>query len=174
MNYSATILTMILFSMLITGCTRSLKKEIETAEQAITEAKKAEAVRFAPNTFKKSEETFTMALGELARENKKLLGKNYTKATVLLAEAADLAQSAVKETMELKNRTVEEATKAEAETAVNTVYAAYKKAKKTNGNGRLLPQAMDLLKKAQTAMSEGNYQGAVDFAQQADAKLKTN
>lgn len=173
MEKTLSVMTVLFFLIIIAGCTKPPEKEIETAAQAIAEARKAEAASFAPKTFKASEETFLQAQNEIRNEKKKLLGKDYKKATGLLQEAVILARDAIKETEALKARTAEEATRADAETAVNRVYAAYKKAKKSKGKSAALSGVMDLLKQAQSAMKEGRYRDAVDMAGQADARLQT-
>lgn len=173
MKKSIIIISTIFLSLLTGGCGKPPVKDIQTAEQALDEARKAEAERFAPKKFKASEATFSEAKTEIEKENKKLLGKNYLKASDLLKETVTLAQEAIKETEQLKAKTAVEATKADAETAVNRVYSYYKKARKAKGNATVLSRAMDLLKQAQSAMKQGNYKNAVDLAEQANTELET-
>lgn len=165
-------MTLVLF-ILITGCAKSPKEEIAAATKAINEAKSVEAMRYAPKEFNASEETFTKAVTEMQVQDKKLWGKDYKQASSLFKEVVVTARDAINKTEELKARTIEEATKADAETTVNRVYAAYKERKKSGKNAKLLAEVMDLLKQAQSAMKDGNYKGAVDAAQQADAKMMT-
>lgn len=172
MKKTITIIALSFLLILIAGCAKPPNVEVETAKQAVGKAKKAEASRYAPKEFKACEETLSEALKEIEIQNKKILGKDYKKAVSLLEKVVTLADDAVKATEELKTRTEEEATKAEAETAVNRVYAAYKKAKKSGKKKSPLAQVMDLLKQAQSAMKEGDFQKAVEMAEQADAKLK--
>jgi hypothetical protein len=171
MKYLITSITTALVVILVIGCTKAPKEEIDKASKTISEAKDVDAMRYAPQELEASENSFDKAMSEIQGQDKKLWGKNYKQASSLLSDAVVSAKDAIKKTAELKARTTEEATKAEAETAVNRVYAAYKESKKSGKNAKLLAEVIDLLKETQSAMKEGNYKGAVEAARQADVKI---
>jgi hypothetical protein len=85
----ALILSAVVLSLVLAGCSKPPTEEMKKAEQALEEAKQMGAVSYAEDAFKKAEESLKKAKDQVA-------AKEYKEAVKTLAEATTLAQDATK------------------------------------------------------------------------------
>lgn len=188
---SASMLLLVVFFLF--ACESEPKDETEATRQSIETAKQADAAQLAPQPLMIAMSKFDSAQQEISTQGKQFLKKDYSEAKRLLKEAAnsarvasalalkttlaasDAAQAAVEEAAAATKAAVLQATKDDAEAAINQVYIKWKdlskKVKDSKSRARL-DSAMVDLKKAQKAMKEAIYTKAVNSAKQADSTLQ--
>lgn len=110
----ALILSAVVLSLVLAGCSKPPTEEIKKADQALEEAKQKGAVSYAEDAFKKAEESLKKAKDQVT-------AKEYKEAVKTLAEATTLAQDATKAIDAGKAKMKEEAAKTvtEVQTALN-------------------------------------------------------
>jgi hypothetical protein len=85
----ALILSAVVLSLVLAGCSKPPTEEMKKAEQALEEAKQGGAAAYAEDAFKKAEESLNKA-------KEQVTAKNYKEAVKTLAEAVTLSQDATK------------------------------------------------------------------------------
>ncbi|OPY78568.1 MAG: hypothetical protein A4E64_00841 [Syntrophorhabdus sp. PtaU1.Bin058] len=88
-SYKISITAFVLFVLLIAGCTKPPTQEIAKAEKALEEAKLKEAHLYAPDIYKKAEESLKNAKGLV-------VNKQYKEAKKAAEETVQFAQQAIK------------------------------------------------------------------------------
>lgn len=87
--YKISIMTFFLFVLLIAGCTQPPTQEIAEAEKALEEAKQKEAHLYAPDIYKKAEES-------LKNAKDLVVNKQYKEAKKAAEETIQFARQAIK------------------------------------------------------------------------------
>jgi uncharacterized lipoprotein YehR (DUF1307 family) len=100
----ALILSAVVLSLVLAGCSKPPTEEMKKTEQALEEAKQKGAVSYAEDAFKKAEESLKKAKDQVT-------AKEYKEAVKTLAEATTLAQDATKAIDAGKAKMKEEAAK---------------------------------------------------------------
>jgi hypothetical protein len=96
--------------LVLAGCSKPPADQISAADQALSEAKSADAVEYAPESMKAAEDTRAQLDAELkAQEEKFALFRSYDKATELATASQQAAQRAKTDAEEGKQRAREEA-----------------------------------------------------------------
>ena len=153
------------------GCAKAPQTEIDAAMKAVADARTAVAGTYAVEQFAAVEKMLADAQSEIAKQNKALIGRNYTTASTMLKQvvvkAAEVSTAAA--------AMAAQASKDAAEAAVNQTYADYQKALKLVGKkAKAKPEleaAMASLKEAQSAMKAANYSAAIEGVKRAAEKI---
>lgn len=153
------------------GCAKAPQAEIDEAMKAVAAAQTVVAGKYAVEQLAAVQKMLVDAQSEVAKQNKTLIGRNYTAASTMLKQvvvkAAEVSTAAA--------AMAAQASKDAAEAAVNQTYADYKKALKLVGkNARARPEleaAMASLKEAQSAMKTANYSAAIEDVKKAAEKI---
>lgn len=157
--------------VLCVGCAKAPQTEIDAAMKAVADAQTVVAGKYAVEQLAAVEKMLADAQSEIARQNKTLIGRNYTTASTMLKEvvvkAAGVSTAAA--------AMAAQASKDAAESAVNRAYADYQNAiKRVGKNAKAKPElaaAMAGLKEARTAMKASNYGAAIEGAKKAAEKI---
>jgi hypothetical protein len=155
---------------LATGCQQAPTQQVAATQQALEEARAAQADQYAPDEFGQAQKSFTDATDEIAAQGKAFfLTRGYTKADELLKEAqmkVQTAQTAATENKEKVKHEVETLT-TETEAAIQAANAALLKAPRGKGaKAELEAMKADLdttttaLAEARDMYSKGDYLGA--------------
>jgi hypothetical protein len=153
------------------GCAKAPQTEIDEAMKAVAAARTVVAGKYAVEQFSAVEKMLADAQSEIAKQNKALIGRNYTTASNMLKQvvikAAEVSSAAA--------AMAAQASKDAAEAAVNQTYADYQKTLKlVRKNAKAKPEleaAMASLKDAQTAMKAANYSAALEKVKKAAEKI---
>jgi hypothetical protein len=153
------------------GCAKAPQAEIDAAMKAVADAKSVVAGKYAMEQFTAVEKRLADAQTEIAKQNKTLIGRNYTAASTMLKDvvvkAAEVSTAAA--------AMAAQAGKDAAEATVNKTYAAYQDAVKlVRRNARAtieLGAAMTSLKDAQAAMKAADYSAVAEAVKKAEEKI---
>ena len=169
---STLLLLVLLASVALTGCAKPPEEEQRAAEQAIADAKAAEAETYASNELGQAQSAFDNAKAEIEAQNQKWF-KNFDKAKEQLAASRTSGEQAKTAAVANKEQAKQEADAAiaAAKTAVETAEASLKAApvgKGTKADMELytsdLEGAKTQIADAEAAMTSGKYYDARDKA----------
>jgi methionyl-tRNA synthetase len=161
--------------VLSTGCSAPPQKEIDRAQQAIEDARRAGAEQYAP-------ETFAAATAALQQSHEAVDQRDYRLALSRAVDAGDRAQEAARAAADNKARA-----RSDSEAAINTANAAVLQLHarlKTAEAARVPPRelaparstaknAEAALQKARTLLAAGNYPGATAAVSGLDAQIRS-
>ena len=175
---SMLLLVVAMASLALTGCAKPPEEEQRAADQAIADAKSAEADTYASNELGQAQQSLDGAKAEIEAQNQKWF-KNYDKAKEQLAAARTAAEQAKTAAVANKEAAKQEAEAAvaAAKTAIETAEASLKSApvgKGTKADMELytsdLEGAKTQIADAEAALTAGRYYDARDKAKAVSDK----